>query len=197
MLNDIFCPNVKDDSGSSKIQFNTAVEGTTKDEVGNDITFKLDATKKYKILDVKNTPVGADDDETIGTELFTRTGSSRYTKITLTGQVYADNYTDEDGNQIGLAKDNGDGTFTLYVYNEENVTIEKGTDGKYTYVEHGDDYTEKTSMYTITNLQINPDILADYSLLPIKANSAGGSICTGNIQRDTYSLEVRFCGTRP
>ena len=29
-------------------------------------------------------------------------------------------------------------------------------------------------MYTITNLQINPDILADYSLLPIKANSAGG-----------------------
>lgn len=174
MLNDIFCPNVKDDSGSSKIQFNTAVEGTTKDEVGNDITFKLDATKKYKILDVKNTPVGADDDETIGTELFTRTGSSRYTKITLTGQVYADNYTDEDGNQIGLAKDNGDGTFTLYVYNEENVTIEKGTDGKYTYVEHGDDYTEKTSMYTITNLQINPDILADYSLLPIKANSAGG-----------------------
>lgn len=174
MLNDVFCPNVKDDSGSSKIQFNTAVEGTTKDEVGNDITFKLDATKKYKILDVKNTPVGADDDETIGTELFTRTGSSRYTKITLTGQVYADNYTDEDGNQIGLAKDNGDGTFTLYVYNEENVTIEKGTDGKYTYVEHGDDYTEKTSMYTITNLQINPDILADYSLLPIKANSAGG-----------------------
>ena len=118
MLNDVFCPNVKDDSGSSKIQFNTAVEGTTKDEVGNDITFKLDATKKYKILDVKNTPVGADDDETIGTELFTRTGSSRYTKITLTGQVYADNYTDEDGNQIGLAKDNGDGTFTLYVYNE-------------------------------------------------------------------------------
>ena len=83
MLNDVFCPNVKDDSGSSKIQFNTAVEGTTKDEVGNDITFKLDATKKYKILDVKNTPVGADDDETIGTELFTRTGSSRYTKITL------------------------------------------------------------------------------------------------------------------
>ena len=138
MLNDIFCPNVKNDSGSSKIQFNTAVEGTTKDEVGNDITFKLDATKKYKILDVKNTPVGA------------------------------------DGNPIGLAKDNGDGTFTLYVYNEENVTIEKGTDGKYTYVEHGDDYTEKTSMYTITNLQINPDILADYSLLPIKANSAGG-----------------------
>ena len=174
MLNDIFCPNVKDDSGSSKIQFNTAVEGTTKDEVGNDITFKLDATKKYKILDVKNTPVGADDDETIGTELFTRTGSSRYTKITLNSQVYSDNYTDEDGNPIGLAKDNGDGTFTLYVYNEENVTIEKGTDGKYTYVEHGDDYTEKTSMYTITNLQINLDILADYSLLPIKANSAGG-----------------------
>lgn len=184
MLNDVFCPNVKDKSGSSKIQLNAAVEGTTKDEVGNDITFKLDTTKKYKILDVKNAPVGADDDETIGTELFTRTGSSRYTKITLNSQVYSDNYKDEAGNAIGLAKENEDGTFTLYVYNEENVSIEKGTDGKYTYVEHGDGYTEKTSMYTITNLQINPDILADYSLLPIKANSAGGD--SGAYAQDIY-----------
>lgn len=177
MMNDVFCPNVKDNNGSSQIKFNSAVEGKTKDEVGNEIKFKLDATKKYKILDVKNTPVGADDDETIGTELFIRTGTSRYTKLTLDSQVYSDTYTDADGNKIGLAKKNEDGTYTLYVYNEENVSIEKDADdGKYEYVYHDDKdgYTEKTSMYTITNLQINPDILADYSLLPIKANSAGG-----------------------
>lgn len=177
MMNDVFCPNVKDNNGSSQIKFNSAVEGKTKDEVGNEIKFKLDATKKYKILDVKNTPVGADDDETIGTELFIRTGTSRYTKLTLDSQVYSDTYTDADGNKIGLAKKNEDGTYTLYVYNEENVSIEKDADdGKYEYVYHDDKdgYTEKTSMYTITNIQINPDILADYSLLPIKANSAGG-----------------------
>ena len=192
MLNDVFCPNVKDKIGSSKIQLNAAVEGTTKDEVGNDVTFKLDTTKKYKILDVKNTPVGADDDETIGTELFTRTGSSRYTKITLDNQVFSDSYKDEAGNPIGLAKkvidENGDTKYELYVYNEENVSIEKDatdtTGNTYKYVEHGDGYTEKTSMYTITNLQINPDILADYSLLPIKANSAGGD--SGAYAQDIY-----------
>lgn len=181
MLNDVFCPNVKDNKGNSEMQFSDDFVGDAEDEAGKKFKFKLEAKKKYKILDVKNTPVGADDDETIGTELFTRTGSSRYTKITLNSkdvsQISLKNYTDEKGDPIKLselAKDNGNGTLTLYVYNEENVSIEKGTDDTYTYVEHGDGYTEKTSMYTITNLQINPDILADYSLLPIKANSAGG-----------------------
>lgn len=191
MLNDVFCPNVKDNKGNSEMQFSDDFVGDAEDEAGKKIKFKLEATKKYKILDVKNTPVGADDDETIGTELFTRTGSSRYTKITLNSkdvsQISLKNYTDEKGDPIKLselAKDNGNGTLTLYVYNEENVSIEKGTDDTYTYVEHGDDYTEKTSMYTITNLQINPDILADYSLLPIKANSAGGD--SGAYAQDIY-----------
>lgn len=196
MLNDIFCPNVTDNSGSNEIQINRDdngeitgnIEGKTKDESGNEITFKLDSTKKYKILDVNNAAVGADDDETIGTELFTRTGSSRYTKITLDHQVYSDNYTDEDGNKIGLAKANSDGTYTLYVYNEENVSIEQKTADDdstyYTYVEHDDGYTDKTSMYTITNLEINPEILADYSLLPVKANSAGGD--SGAYAQDIY-----------
>ncbi|MBU5477761.1 flagellar hook-associated protein FlgK [Eubacterium sp. MSJ-13] len=183
MLNDIFCPNVKDNSGSDKLKINSTVEGTTKDAAGNDITFKLDPSKKYKVLDVVNSAVGADDDQTIGTELFVRTGTPRYTQITLKDQVYSDSYKDADGNPIGLAKDNGDGTFTLYVYNEENVSIEKDTDGKYTYVEHPDDYTDKTTMYTITNIQLNPAILADYSLLPVKANSTGG-------ESGAYALDI-------
>ena len=39
-------------------------------------------------------------------------------------------------------------------------------------------------MYTITNLQINPDILADYSLLPVKENSTGGD--SGAYAQDIY-----------
>lgn len=86
-----------------------------------------------------------------------------------------------------MRKDNGDGTYTLYVYNEENVSIEQDkTDGKYTYNYHDDKdgYTDKTTMYTITNLQINPDILADYSLLPVKENSTGGD--SGAYAQDIY-----------
>ena len=78
MLNDVFCPNLKDKNDDDRITIKSAVEGTTKDANGNDITFKLDTSKKYKLLDVTNSPVGADDDETIGTELFVRTGMSRY-----------------------------------------------------------------------------------------------------------------------
>lgn len=185
MLNDVFCPNVKDSNGSDKISLNGDIEGTAKDANGNDITFKLDASKKYKFLDVTNSAVGADDKETIGTELFVRTGTPRYTKITLDQPVTV---TGADGKTINLTNEvtdeNGKKKYELYVYNEENVSIEQGTDGKYTYVEHPEGYTDKTTMYTVTNLQINPDILADYSLLPVKKNSSGGD--SGAYALDIY-----------
>ena len=185
MLNDVFCPNVKDSNGSDKISLNVGIEGTAKDANGNDITFKLDASKKYKFLDVTNSAVGADDKETIGTELFVRTGTPRYTKITLKQPVTV---TGADGKTINLTNEvtdeNGKKKYELYVYNEENVSIEQGTDRKYTYVEHPEGYTDKTTMYTVTNLQINPDILADYSLLPVKKNSSGGD--SGAYALDIY-----------
>ena len=185
MLNDVFCPNVKDSNGSDKISLNGDIEGTAKDANGNDITFKLDASKKYKFLDVTNSAVGADDKETIGTELFVRTGTPRYTKITLKQPVTV---TGADGKTINLTNEvtdeNGKKKYELYVYNEENVSIEPDANGKYTYVEHPEGYTDKTTMYTVTNLQINPDILADYSLLPVKKNSSGGD--SGAYALDIY-----------
>lgn len=185
MLNDVFCPNVKDSNGSDKISLNVGIEGTAKDANGNDITFKLDASKKYKFLDVTNSAVGADDKETIGTELFVRTGTPRYTKITLKQPVTV---TGADGKTINLTNEvtdeNGKKKYELYVYNEENVSIEPDANGKYTYVEHPEGYTDKTTMYTVTNLQINPDILADYSLLPVKKNSSGGD--SGAYALDIY-----------
>lgn len=54
MLNDVFCPNLKDKNDDDRITIKSAVEGTTKDANGNDITFKLDTSKKYKLLDVTN-----------------------------------------------------------------------------------------------------------------------------------------------
>jgi flagellar hook-associated protein 1 FlgK len=68
--------------------------------------------------------------------------------------------TDADGNQIALAKENepdanGDVTYTLYLYNEENT----------------DDIDW---MYTLNSMVINRDLIADYSLLEVKANPETG-----------------------
>lgn len=203
MLNDIFCPNVNDNraiqiNGTDGTNAADEIVGKTKDANGNEVDFRLDTKNaKYKVLDIKNSAVGADDDETIGTELFVRTGMPRYTKITLTHPVTG---TDDNGNTIDLTKevlaeDGKTKKYELYVYNEENVSIEKkeaadagtgGTKTYYTYNFHTDkkDYTDKTTMYTLTNLQINPDILADYSLLPVKKESSGGD--SGAYALDIY-----------
>ncbi len=151
MMNDAFAPNIEE-SGSL---LSTAALAPSS-------SYTFDTTKNYKILDVINCPVGTDDEQTIGEELFKRTGHDRYTVLTLTAQI---SKTDASGNQIPLAKDNGDGTFSLYVYNEE-------------------EQSDVTNQYTITNLQVNPDILANYSLLPVKKNSISGD--SGAYDQDIY-----------
>ncbi|MBO5483699.1 MAG: flagellar hook-associated protein FlgK [Lachnospiraceae bacterium] len=145
-INDAFSPNI--DAELSQ------VTGKTAD--GKDIT--LDGT--YRILDVINCPVGTDDAETIGTEVFSRKQIDRYQIITLDQQIYS---TDAEGNQIGLARDNGDGTYSLYVYNEENP----------------DDID---TMYTLQSLKINPELAAEYSLLPLHGNPELGAAGTYNFE---------------
>lgn len=132
-----------------------AVTGT--DSAGNAVTL---AAGDYKILDVYNCPYGADDGETIGTEVFSRSQIERYNIITLTQQIYrtdenGNQVLDEDGEPIGLARDNGDGTYSLYVYNEEKM----------------DDIDW---MYTLRSLEINEELKANYSLLEVKANPNRG-----------------------
>ncbi len=131
MINDVFCPNVY--CGRAMGEF---------------------AGKR--LLDVAHCPVGTDDEQTFGEELFTRGGTERYTKVTVNQQIYltddnGNRIKDENGNDIPLAKENEDGSFTVYVYNEEQA----------------DDFG---SQYTLRNLEVNADILANYSLLPIKSN---------------------------
>lgn len=160
-INDVLAPN---------IDVNLA-EITGTDATGNPVT--LLAAGDYKILDVYNCPYGADDAETIGTEVFSRSQIDRYNIITLTSQIYktdenGNQVLDEDGDPIGLARDNGDGTFSLYVYNEEKM----------------DDIDW---MYTLRSVEINKDLKANYSLLEVKANPNKG--LTGAYAFDGHLFE--------
>lgn len=123
------------------------VSGTDKD--GKTVT--LD-NGKYKILDVINCAVGTDDAATIGTEVFSRRAVDRYNVLTIGAQIYG---TDEEGNRIPLAQeiDNPDGskTYKLYVYNEEEPD-------------------DLNNYYTLLNLEVNPKVVENYSLLPVKLN---------------------------
>lgn len=162
MINSVFCPEIS-------LKSLGGILGTNQD--GEEIT--LEDGKSYKILDVVNCPVGADDDATVGNELFARTGIKRYTVINLDSQVYSPEHVDEDGNEIGLARQNPDGTYSLYVYNEE-------------------DESDISTMYTLDNLEINKDILANYSLLAVKANESKGM--NGAYDQDIYKEMISNWG---
>ncbi len=151
-INDAFAPNVE--ISGDKVDLDGATTGTTEKGDVFDLTKLTNGT--YKILDVRNCPVGTDDNATIGTEVFSRGQVDRYQKITLDSQIYT---TDADGNQVGLAQKtvdaDGNETYTLYLYNEENES-------------------DIDWMYTLNSLVINKDLLADYSLLEVKANPEQG-----------------------
>jgi len=150
IINDVFCPNI-----------NYTTDGISGvDADGKEVSFEEGT---YKVLDVVNCPVGADDEGTIGEELFKRRNTSRYTVVILDAPVYrtdADGnpVIDEDGNQIPLTQEftdsEGNTGYKLYVYNDEKDDI--------------------FSQYTIRNLEMNNNILANYSLLPIKENPLAG-----------------------
>lgn len=151
-INDAFAPNLK--VSGDKVDLAGAAKATT--EKGDAFDLSSLTSGKYKVLDVRNCPVGTDDNGTIGTEVFSRGQVDRYQKITLDSQIYT---TDADGNKIGLAQKttdaDGNETYTLYIYNEEN--------------ENDIDW-----MYTLNSLVMNKDLLADYSLLEVKANPEQG-----------------------
>jgi len=142
-INDAFAPNVS-----------TNLTGVTAAGGGS-----LSLGKGVKVLDVNRCPVGTDNDETPGTEVFSRKNTERYTVYEVTAPVYAtdDNgnrIKDEKGNDILLTKEEN-GVYKLYVYNEENP---KDVD----------------TQYTIQNLEVNPILLSNYSYLPVHGNPEAG-----------------------
>ncbi len=151
-VNDAFAPN-----------FSTNLTGVT-DAAGA----ALNLGKGTKVLDVNRCPVGTDDDDTPGTEVFSRKNTERYTVYNVSGPVYAtdDNgnrIKDEDGNDILLTKEEN-GVHKLYVYNEE-------------------DSKDVDTQYTIQNLEVNPKLLSNYSYLPVHGNPAAG-------KDEEYDLDI-------
>ena len=73
-INDAFAPNIE--IKGNQVNLGTVTTGTTADGEAFDMT-KLTGGK-YKVLDVINCPVGADDHETIGTEVFSSGQIDRY-----------------------------------------------------------------------------------------------------------------------
>ncbi len=106
---------------------------------------------KMTVLDTENAPVGDDADNTIGTEVFVRRNTERYTPVEVTVKK-------EDGTTENV---------TVYQYKEEDAS---------------DPYT----LYTIEQLEVNPEMLRNPSMMPLTANPKSGFVdgFTQNICQD-------------
>ena len=150
-INDIFCPNIE-----------TTVNTDIVDANGN----VLLAAGTYKMLDLYKCPVGSDDNETYGEELFVRGGTPRYTIIDVP-DGYQFPALDEEGNPILDEKGNPKTitVYQLYVYNEE-------------------DPERKDTLYTVSEVKMNQKLMQNYSYLPVRKNPNTGQ--PGAYDIDTF-----------
>lgn len=108
---------------------------------------------KLRVLDTEKAPVGDDSEKTMGTELFVRRNTDRYTETELADE-YGNPLLDADGNPLVDAKGK---PLKVYVYNEE-------------------DTSDRYSQYTIDQLEVNPELLRDPSKLPLNENPNSGHV---------------------
>lgn len=180
-INDIFAPNV-DVTDKDGNPYMVGADGTTPVDPTSvtDINGNTIDLTNTKVLDVNRCLVGTDDEETPGTEVFSRKTRERYTIYELDEPIYL---TDENGKlvmndnnlPVALTKETSDGTYLLYVYNDE-------------------DKNDRGSLYTAQNLVFNEKLKSDYSYLPVNGNPAEGK--TGEydyklFERMFASLQVR------
>lgn len=96
---------------------------------------------KITVLDTENAPIGDDADKTMGTELFIRRKTPRYTEKKV-------DVLNEDGTTSSI---------TVYQYNEE-------------------DMEDRYTLYTIDQLEVNPELLRDPSKMPLTASPNSGFV---------------------
>lgn len=108
---------------------------------------------KLRVLDTEMAPIGDDADKTMGTELFVRRNTDRYTETELVDE-YGNPLLDSEGNPLVDAKGK---PLKVYVYNEE-------------------DPSNRYSQYTIDQLEVNPELLRDPSKLPLNENPKSGYV---------------------
>lgn len=128
MINDTFCPN--------KEVLAQMPDGTQ---------------QTIRILDTEKACVGDDADKTMGTEIFVRRNTPRYTKKDVTIQ-------DENGQWK---------TVEAYVYNEEKTGDP--------YSQKLEDQSDPYTLYSIDQLEVNPELLRNPSKLPLNANPSSGN----------------------
>lgn len=106
--------------------------------------------EEVSILNEEIAPIGMDANQTMGEGLFSRKSTERYTTKTL-------NVVQTDANGNALVDDDGNLVTkeqTVRVYNEE-------------------DPEDQYSLFTITEIEINPNIIENYSKLPLSTNGNG------------------------
>lgn len=166
-INDAFAPNVDLAQNAAQDQNGNALTTITVGGTTIDLT-------SVKVLDANRCPVGADVNETRGTELFVRKAQTdRYQVFEVSDPIYI---TDENGNQVPVTQEipqvdasgNVTGyTYRLYVYNDE-------------------DYHDVNTLYTLQNLELNEKVLENYSYLPVKGNPDDPSHLPGTYVQDVY-----------
>lgn len=115
---------------------------------------------KIQILS-PDAPMGADDNKTQGTELFSRKSVSRYdydSVIYMRNTGTAENPVYEECNATDPD------AFRAYKYNEENPN-------------------DKYSLYTLGEIEINKDVLADYSKIPLGESGGTGDYAYNGVAK--------------
>ncbi|MDF2472539.1 MAG: hypothetical protein K0R21_321 [Anaerocolumna sp.] len=107
-------------------------------------TTTLTSEQKITILDAENAPVGMDANNTMGEALFNRKSTDRYNDSNILQSIVI---TNPDSTITTLTN--------VRVYNEENSA---------------DNY----SLFTIGEIEVNPDIMNNYSLIPLSSNTLSG-----------------------
>lgn len=106
--------------------------------------------EQIRVLDEKNAPIGMDANQTMGEALFNRKSTDRYTTKTLNViQTDANGNVIVDANGNPVTKEQ-----TVRVYNEE-------------------DPEDQYSLFTVTEIEINQNIIENYSKLPLSINGNG------------------------
>lgn len=121
--------------------------------------------EEIQILDEENAPIGMDADATMGEALFNRKSTPRYTTKTLNvvqTDEYGNTLLDADGNPVVKEQ-------TVRVYNEE-------------------DPEDNYSLFTITEVEVNPDIIENYSKLPLSTKGNGGDFAYTGVMHELSDI---------
>ena len=138
----------------------------------DELTLPNGTTVKY--LDTANAPVGLDEDKTMGEALFNRKSVDRYRALDYSDP--ADQYIiDNSGGKLV------DGSL---VYNDENTDLDSDPNNIYT-------------LFTLGEIEINPEILNNYSKLPLSSNSGSGEVDIDTTNALLNMWDTQFASLSP